>query len=255
MKGATVNTDPFQQGRAGYLEKILTWRLSAAPDDSAAIPKPFTPTRLQHRQNAGLAAHHLLVDFICWPEIRDQVILNAAKLDLDELQRDITLNTVFEAPQYGAAINVFDSISSCIYNNQQHRCEQLSTYVRNVEWVFFKAPGRVNNSNIEPDPVESAILQELKHIVQQHAAVAQPVITSIREPGIKDTNNSDTFTMHTAAWCGPFAMNDAAEAVAGLGADTMSYLNVWDSSSWKLSKAFAQKYPMIECSSGKTTRP
>ncbi|KAI3573262.1 hypothetical protein IWW34DRAFT_597180, partial [Fusarium oxysporum f. sp. albedinis] len=239
----------YHTGRADYLEKIIRWRLSTIPDDGAAIPKPFAPTRLQHRQNAGAVSHHLLVDFICWPEVRDQVVLNAARLNLDELQRDIVLNTVLEAPQYGVAFYVFDVINTSILNQYQLAYEQSSTYVRNTEWIFFRAVGKENHSDNDYDPVESAILQELKIVIQQHTTAALHELVT-PELGMSHAYNV-TYPPRTANWCGwPMRSSDIAVANTVLGSHSVDSLAVQDPSLWKLSKDFAEKYPMIDCSSG-----
>ncbi|KAL7916779.1 hypothetical protein GGI35DRAFT_485940 [Trichoderma velutinum] len=246
-RAAGIEPYVYHTGRANYLEKIIRWRLSTIPDDGTAIPRAFAPTRLQHRQNAGAAPHHLLVDFICWPEIRDQVILNVANLDLDDLQRDIVLNTVLEAPQYGVALGVFDLINNWIHDHHQPTNGQSSSYVRNSEWIFFKAPGKRNYPDIECDPVESAILQELKFIVQQQNAATLSELATTSEPGI-NTGYNATCTLNSATLCEEFVSSDTAVPI-GL------YLAAQDTSSWKLSKGFAIKYPMIDCSSGKEGSP
>ncbi|KAM5527664.1 heavy metal translocating p-type atpase [Fusarium oxysporum f. sp. phaseoli] len=251
-RAAGIELYVYHTGRADYLEKIIRWRLSAIPEDGAAIPKPFAPTRLQHRQNAGAVSHHLLVDFICWPEIRDQVVLNAARLNLDELQRDMVLNTVLEAPQYGVAFYVFDVLNTRILSQYQLDYEKSSTYVRNMEWIFFKAIGQENHSDKKYDPVESAILQELKFIVRQHTTATLPEL-AIPDLGMSHTVN-ETYPTRNATWCGSSVSNDTMIANTGLGSGTANSLTVQNPSLWKLSKDFAQKYPMIDCSSGKTTR-
>ncbi|KAF5612650.1 heavy metal translocating p-type ATPase [Fusarium tjaetaba] len=248
-RAAGIELYVYHTGRADYLEKIVQWRLSMIPDDGAAIPKPFAPTRLQHRQNAGAVPHHLLVDFICWPEIRDQVALYATSLNLDELQRDIVRNTVFEAPQYGVAFHVFDVLNAGILSQYQLDYEQSSTYVRNMEWIFFKAIGKETHSGNKYDPVEAAILQELKFIIQQQSAVSLHGLSMLElELGMNQVLN-EPFPTRNATWCGWPVGNDTAAANMELGSDAENVLAAQNPSLWKVSKTFAEKYPMIDCSS------
>ncbi|KAF5700032.1 hypothetical protein FMUND_14505 [Fusarium mundagurra] len=246
-RAAGIELYVYHTGRADYLEKIIQWRLSTIPDDGAAIPKPFAPTRLQHRQNAGAVPHHLLVDFICWPEIRDQVVLYATSLNLDELQRDIVLNTVLEAPQYGVAFNVFDVLNAGILSQYQLDYEQSSTYARNMEWIFFKAIGKETHSGNKYDPVEAAMLQELKFIIQQQIAATLHGL-STPELGMNQVFN-EPYPTRDATWCGRPVGSDTAAANMGLGSGAENILAVQNPSLWKLSKSFAEKYPMIDCSS------
>lgn len=240
---AGIESYVYHIGRADYLEKIVRWRLSALPDDGATIPQPFAPTRLQHRQNGRVLKHHLLIDFICWPEIRDQCIVNASRLDLDELQRDIVLNTVIEIPRYGVALNVFDFVNNWI-DTHHHS----STYVRNADWTFFKANEKADSSGINRDPIEGAILQELRCIIHKHTAAISELATAT-DSSMNTAYEASKSTLTAASWRQGCTRSDAMAAGRGPEADAVNFLSAQDTSTWKLSKSFARKYHMIECSS------
>ncbi|CAG9981253.1 unnamed protein product, partial [Clonostachys byssicola] len=61
------------------LQRILFWRLSNNLESKLGVPEPFQPTPLQY----SLMNYPVIIDFIPWASIRDQLILSRHILDLD----------------------------------------------------------------------------------------------------------------------------------------------------------------------------
>ncbi|CAH0025041.1 unnamed protein product [Clonostachys rhizophaga] len=61
------------------LQRVLLWRLSNNLESKLGVPEPFEPTPLQY----SLMNYPVIIDFIPWASIRDQLILSRHSLDLD----------------------------------------------------------------------------------------------------------------------------------------------------------------------------
>jgi hypothetical protein len=215
------------------MEKVLHWRLCKG--DRSCVPKPFRPTALQSSQ----AKPQLAVDFLNWPDIRDQLLLNMASIDLDTLTRDIVLNTVIEVPQRNVAINVFDLFQNGILNGGPRPACNLF----DPNWVYFEITVFDEDFDASAaDPVEEAIIRELARRV--HRFTATSALTQNREPDFElgGPAGTDAGQMET-----PLGQVDQRFRKNGLAA----VLGLGNASAWKLSKEFAQGYPFLDCSSGK----
>lgn len=184
----------------------------------------------------------LAIDFINWPEIRDQILLAGSSADLDTLCRDIVLNTVIEIPQRGIVVNVFRQYESFIHNRVSSLCRGVSdartpTCALDPGWVFFE----INRTDLDfqpwvPDPIEEALARELLRSIQRFNNYNEMPMSlrmgseevTMRDPesplGLLDSK----FCNETSAACRPLT----------------------NTTGWKLSKNFAAKYPFIDCSSG-----
>ncbi|KAH6989824.1 hypothetical protein BKA56DRAFT_576403 [Ilyonectria sp. MPI-CAGE-AT-0026] len=241
-------------GRADYLEKIIRWRLSNSPDDAADIPPQFAPTQLQHRQNNGTLQHHLLIDFICWPEIRDQVILHTSELDLDMLQRDIVFNTVIEVPRYGLALGVLDLFQNWICARGDRCQEGPASYLGDRNWVFFTATEEADSLCLGNEVVEKAILQELTSIVHQHStsALEPRTITQPTMDLVCDFATRSSIQDSSSSWKDIFGKYRVAMNPRTLETGAMGCLELQETHYWKLGKDFARKYTILDCSSGES---
>lgn len=95
------------------MEQVLHWRLSPSLKTRLAITKPFSPTPLQYTT----PDYPIVIDFINWPTIRDQLIIKLGSYDLDQLIIDIVANTVIELPEARAAVNIHDTFVAHIWSN------------------------------------------------------------------------------------------------------------------------------------------
>lgn len=143
------------------------------------------------------------------------------------------------------ALNVFDFVNNWI-DTHHHS----STYVRNADWTFFKANEKADSSGINRDPIEGAILQELRCIIHKHTAAISELATAT-DSSMNTAYEASKSTLTAASWRQGCTRSDAMAAGRGPEADAVNFLSAQDTSTWKLSKSFARKYHMIECSSGK----
>ncbi|VUC24075.1 unnamed protein product, partial [Clonostachys rosea] len=89
-----------------FLQRMLFWRLSNSLESKLELSEPFQPTPLQY----SLTDYPVIIDFIPWASIRDQLILFRHMLDLDVVCRELTLHAVVELPERSLAVRVYDSL-------------------------------------------------------------------------------------------------------------------------------------------------
>jgi len=95
------------------MEQLFQWRLAPSMQTRLAIMEPFQPTPLQYMTTD----YPIVIDFINWPSIRDQLIFKLGSYDLDQVVADIVANTVIEIPEMRVAINIHDTFFTRVFSN------------------------------------------------------------------------------------------------------------------------------------------
>ncbi|EXM08747.1 hypothetical protein NOF04DRAFT_8251 [Fusarium oxysporum II5] len=195
---------------AKYIERVIRWRLGI--DSKNSVPLPFRPTPLQSKN----PTHFWGIDLFNWPEIRDQLVLDAESTDFDELLRDLVLHSVIEPANHSVAVNVLDIFENQVLRRRQHQKATPRSYFTDPSWTLFQIGPEVGEwYSSEHDVVEEAIFQELDR--QINAVAPSPDGNPVEES----------------------QANDIAK-----------FLGLDDFCEWKLSKEFARKYSKLDCSTG-----
>ncbi|KAI8187160.1 hypothetical protein K4K51_009340 [Colletotrichum sp. SAR 10_75] len=228
--GTLAGLEPYIYGVyfSKYMESVMRWRISNSVEDRLQIPVPFRPTPLQ----SATPFHPVVIDFINWPSIRDQMILYSSKLDLDAMSRDIVLNTVVELPGKRVSVNIHDVFFNHILPRVGGgRADGSNSMLHNREWIYLKVP--VN-------PAGGMTYTGFALVQEALAAEMDCRMGQTQSPGSTRTHlrpSDEGFASRSAPY-GPEMM--VADALAAFGIDQPS--------NWKLSKDFARKYPHIDCS-------
>ncbi|KAL3292768.1 heavy metal translocating p-type atpase [Colletotrichum asianum] len=228
--GALAGLEPYIYGVyfSKYMESVMRWRISNSVEDRLQIPVPFRPTPLQ----SATPFHPVVIDFINWPSIRDQMILYSSKLDLDAMSRDIVLNTVVELHGKRVSVNIHDVFFNHILPHVGGgRADGSNSMLHNHEWIYLKVP--VN-------PAGGMTYTGFALVQEALAAEMDCRMGETQSPRSTRTHlrPSDEGVASRSAPYGPEMM--VADALAAFGIDQPS--------NWKLSKDFARKYPHIDCS-------
>ncbi|KAH7141865.1 hypothetical protein EDB81DRAFT_53768 [Dactylonectria macrodidyma] len=227
--GALAGLEPYIYGVyfSKYMESVVRWRLSNTLEDRLQIPPPFRPTPLQFTT----PDHPMVIDFINWPSIRDQMILYSSALDLDAMSRDIVLNTVIELPNQRAAVNIYDIFFSHILPRVGGgRVRGDKSMLHNREWVYLKVPA----------DSARALLSDSLSITQDALASEMTSRMGLSEAAnqVSDVQGPKANSTGRIAPCGP--LMTVSRALSAFGIDQPC--------KWKLSKDFQRKYPYIDCS-------
>ncbi|KAH9429584.1 hypothetical protein MCOR02_009320 [Pyricularia oryzae] len=211
---------------APYAESVLYWRLGAAA--RSTVLEPFRPTPLQ--QGIGDVP---FVDFLNWPEIRDQVILAGDSIDLDTLARDVVMHTVVEMPEQDIAVSVFRQHQS--RNSSGGRV--MACYLFDPDWVFFEV-GRGDPDFVPsaPDPVEEAIARELCRRLKSFAKCYAPSIS----PRVLESSK-----VAVTQQMSPLRLYDPKFSIDSIAVQD----GLTNAKEWKLSREFSEKYSFLDCSS------
>ncbi|KAF5688648.1 hypothetical protein FDENT_4733 [Fusarium denticulatum] len=192
---------------AKYIERVISWRLGIESKNS--VPLPFRPTPLQSKN----PTHFWGIDLFNWPEIRDQLVLEAQTTDFDELLKDLVLHSVIEPANHSVAVNVLDIFENQVLRRRQHQKAPPRSYFTDPTWTLFHIGPEIGEwYSSEHDIVEEAIFQELDRQINT-------------APSPDD--------------------NPVEESRAN---DVAKFLGLDDFCEWKLSKDFARKYPKLDCS-------
>jgi hypothetical protein len=86
------------------VEDVLRWRINPTPLNMALLPPHLQPTELQKQS----PDRHPYIDFVPWPELRDQLIICPEVYDMATLMVDLLRETVREVQECCAAFPVLD---------------------------------------------------------------------------------------------------------------------------------------------------
>ncbi|EWG38504.1 hypothetical protein FVEG_14904 [Fusarium verticillioides 7600] len=213
MRCAGLESYAYGVNGAKYIEKVISWRLGIESKNS--VPLPFRPTPLQSKN----PTHFWGIDLFNWPEIRDQLVLEAETTDFDELLKDLVLHSVIEPANHSVAVNVLDIFENQVLRRRQHQKVPPRSYFTDPSWTLLQIGPEVGEwYSSEHDIVEEAIFQELD-----------------RQINTAPSPDDDPVERSRA--------NDVAK-----------FLGLDDFCEWKLSKEFARKYPKLDCSTAVTQR-
>ncbi|KAH8901433.1 hypothetical protein GQ53DRAFT_835227 [Thozetella sp. PMI_491] len=232
--GSLAGLGPYIYGVkfSPYLESVIRWRITGSIEDRLAIPEPFRPTPLQWSS----LDHPIVIDFINWPTIRDQMILLSHSLDLDALCRDLVLNTVIELRHLNASVGVHELFVKCVLPRVQGlsvNATQSMLYDR--QWVYLKVASPPEILCQEDScPSEDALAAEIAIRMGLQLQGAEPLL-----PGTLASKAADAQPPQLGSTVSYGTYMKLCEALALHGINKVE--------SWKLSKDFARKYPFIDC--------
>lgn len=194
----------------------MRWRLAPSPQNRNAIPEPFRPTPLQYTTRK----YPVVIDFINWSSIRDQLILNLGSYDFDALIRDLVLNTVVDVPAFGLALNVRDVFMT--------RIEGQNGLGGNNWFASGKTYPRTSNE------ILADIVEDMQRRSKE-SGNAFPLDASMDQyvQGVAGDSNNSVITMAVSRPCNLSTLYGLDNLLA-----------------WKLSREFSVRYPFLDCSAG-----
>jgi len=189
------------------MELVMRWRINPTLENRLAIPEPFRPTPLQF----STPKHPLAIDFVNWPSIRDQLILQANHCDLDRVIQDIVLNTVVEIPQHRVALNILDLyIHKVLPRDRSHDVSNSATLA--PTWALSQY-----NTNLVGEALVHEVSWRMQNGVQGQSIVSEKselLIPKFRKNALASKYGLDQLTQ------------------------------------WKLSREFCDSHPYLDCASG-----
>ncbi|KAH7121839.1 hypothetical protein B0J13DRAFT_158984 [Dactylonectria estremocensis] len=205
------------------LERILQWRLCNTPESRMAIPEPFRPTPLQDASKS----HPIIIDFITWPSIRDQMLVQHDRVNLDLLCQELTLHAVIEIPEKKIAIGVYDYVQNAmIVQEKEAGSESTATCLEELNWTYLNVPMDLA-FHMGLDPAEDMIMQELATRMQ-NVTLSEPQAGTPKPP-VRPSKTGE----------------EKHKQIKQRG---MSHPGIDHMCTWKVSKEFAWKWPIIDCS-------
>ncbi|KAM0293193.1 hypothetical protein ACHAPM_011644 [Fusarium culmorum] len=239
---------------AAYMERAVYWRLTGAR--RSLVPEPFRPTPLQCSMLSTPIGP--VIDFLYWPEIRDQLILAGESVDKDAFLRDLLLNTVIEVPEHNLAVNIMsqfrqqksrqgdDSQYSCSSNNN---CLPTSTSASGTKvptsaldegWMYFEIDRADSDfQSWAADPIEQALSLRLWRKVQQLTKGADQALFMQNEDWFEDAPHNAPPLESALGRIDPKFCPERTRLGRLLG----------NTPSWKINKELANKYPFLGYSS------
>jgi hypothetical protein len=204
------------------MELVVQWRLTRSLEDRLAIPDPFRPTPLQLNTD-----YPICVDFLNWPTIRDQLIMQKDDGDFTLLMRDIVMNTVIEFPALNASVNIHD-----LYYDKISPGSEIPDYLNSPKDAGHDGYDCLAESPAATDSeLADRIVRRDLHQRMVHGLC----------PLTEDAWQSMLCGVYSPAT--PVFTRPPINLLAGCyGIDQVT--------KWKLSPAFARKYPSIDCVGG-----
>lgn len=193
------------------------------------MPEPFRPTPLQR----NFADHPVVIDFINWPSIRDQMLRNAGYLDLDSMCRDIVLNTVVDLRELGCSVNVHDLLFNYIVPRVRGMgpISSEQSMLHQSSWIYLQVgqAGMESSGCVDDASTDEALARKIaKRICARNSTQLGTLIASNSSLSPRRSSQIDE------------------QALAAL----LSSFDVHDISRWRLGRDFARKYPYMDCASG-----
>lgn len=228
------------------MESILRWRLTNSTEDRLAIPEPFRPTPLQYSR----ADHSAVIDMVNWPSIRDQLIIKSMSIDLDSIINDVVLHTVIEDPSRKVCMNVYDVFYNKVW--PLYASSELEYQVGGCH----DSRDRISAVDASPSTIDATaestetdlfreISLRMKHGSHGYDGSQWPLSQQDLSSSVT-TDISFPKTPYIPGTRHNIATQQLNNSSALYGLNEMS--------SWKLSGAFARKYPFLDCSQGTLSR-
>jgi hypothetical protein len=192
-----------------------------------AIPEPFRPTPLQFSSKK----YPLPIDFIQWPSIRDQLILQAGSYDLEQVIRDLIRHTVVEVPDFSMSLNTLNLFSTKILSHES--CSVDGSNPGNSRWPAAEPDSHLYSKHSQETlRVTSGIVRQLSQIIQ-----------SFGRERMSNTSETSFQAPESSVYIKPKVK--ILDVASKYGLDKFT--------SWKLSKDFADSHPALDCTSGQLT--
>lgn len=205
----------------------MQWRLCSNMVTRSAIPEPFRATPLQYSS----LDYPVIIDFITWPSIRDQMILHRSTLDIDKLCRDLTVETVIEIPHRQVSVCVYDFVHHTMSAPQQNQAAgQARSCLDSPDWVFVQMSVE-SQFSMSLDPVVDQLLYEIGARVGSNTIESRPLYRFLERRSAQNK----------------LQLGPTEEVLA-------SQIGINHMDKWKLSKDFARAWPSLDCSAGKPSR-
>lgn len=202
-----------------HMERVVQWRLTRSLEDRLAIPDPFRPTPLQLNSD-----YPICIDFLNWPSIRDQLIMRKDDGDLALLMRDIVMNTVVEFPALNASVNIHDLFY-----------DKISPGTLTPSFLNFPKDAGLDDYDALAESPVATDSELADRLVRRdlHQRLVHGVCR-LTEDAWQSLLCGVYFPTH------PVFARPPLQLLAGCyGIDQVT--------KWKLSPAFARKYPSIDC--------
>lgn len=163
------------------------------------------------------------------------MILMSHKIDLDAMCRDLVLNTVVEAPHRQIAVGVHDILFKCILPRVQGPGTLGErSMLFNPKWVYLTVNSPYSILGSAVSPTEDALAMEIADRVHRRSTKAF---------------DDNTRPPNEATRLGG-GMTSAFGGLGDLLPDMLGNFGIDKVEKWRLSRAFARKYPYMNCSSG-----
>lgn len=202
-----------------------------------AIPEPFRPTTLQRE-----VAHPLIVDFMNWPSVRDQMILHMNDLDLDFLCRQIHLNAVIDVPSLKVSVKIQSVLDHLLISQGEKSSESYQrSYLQDPSWTFLRLLPGSPYFAMGIDPIDAFLENEISSRVLNH----EPRSNSSEDHLESAFENLTKVSFVTSAEC-PIT----PQAKLGLN-NIPPCLKLHQFDQWRISREFARRYPFLNWSSGR----
>jgi hypothetical protein len=198
------------------MEHVIRWRIKPTTANRLAIPEPLRPTPLQYAESA---THPLVIDFIKWPQLRDQLILLSRRTNIDHIIDDIVFHTVVEVRQMRVSLGVVDLFYARVFPNMD--CSVFSP-VQNMDLV---------HTTLIAGPYDEAI----RSITNELSLRMAQVTGNLGRETPRDSSSYASFQDSPSSKRHPLSVN--------YGIDKLPQ--------WKISQEFARKYPTLDCSDRK----
>ncbi|KAF2814666.1 uncharacterized protein BDZ99DRAFT_181925 [Mytilinidion resinicola] len=229
-------------GQGRLHESIVRWRLEPTSANREAIRRPFRPTDLQSIVICT-TRYSPWLDFIPWPELRDQVLFRKDTIDAGDVLQDILENVVIELPHLGVAVfmralflETRKKIVTADFHDRQVSYEGDDKH-RSLE--FAVDTNMSIRTNFTPEELS----------MQPAAAIAQ--IKEEMDAEIDITSKR----LDTSAATSAGSRHLDAGLVRELQAQFTAKYCISNTDKWKLSPAMAVKYPFMRTSSAQTRLP
>ncbi|KAF2500959.1 hypothetical protein BU16DRAFT_186544 [Lophium mytilinum] len=229
-------------GQGKLHESIVRWRLEPTAANRQAILEPFRPSDLQSVV-INTTRYSPWLDYIPWPELRDQVLFRKDTIDPGDVLQDILENAVLELPHLGVAVLMFS-----LFLETRKKLVTSELYDRQESYEGVDGTRSLESS-----------LDSNKFIRKTFAPEELPVEPAAAILQFKQEMDAEVeFSSKEIATCpAPSAASRRfnARLVQDLQAQFTAKYCIANTERWKLSPAMGVKYPFMRTSNIQTRLP
>lgn len=184
------------------------------------------------------------MDFMNWPAIRDQMILQMEHLDLDFMCRQIHLNAVVDVPSLGASVRVYSVLRYvAVPQDEYSTTTQTTSYLQDPSWTFLEFTPDSPYFGMTADPIDAYIEGEISSRILHHGV-------RFNSPGQELRSLNGNFADVRESSVETRAELPNSFDLSARGHDILRFLRLHQFESWRVSREFARKYPFLDWSSG-----